>query len=60
MRVALYRKYFGVSEEWLRSHGAAEAEEAQETLDWVEQMARRLVAMRLANLHETTTHEEER
>ena len=28
MRVALYRKYFGVSEEWLRSHGAAEAEEA--------------------------------
>ena len=60
MRVALYRKYFGVSEEWLRSHGAAEAEEAQETLDWVEQMARRLVAMRLANLHETTTHKEER
>jgi hypothetical protein len=60
MRVALYRKYFGVSEEWLRSHGAAEAEEAQETLDWVEQMARRLAAMRLANLHETTAHEEER
>ena len=59
MRVALYRKYFGVSEEWLRSHGAAEAEEAQETLDWVEQMARRLAAMRLANLHETTAHDEQ-
>ena len=60
LRDALYRKYLGISEEWLRSHGASEAEEAQETLDWVEQMARRLVAMRLANLHETTTHEEER
>ena len=60
LRDALYRKYFGVSEEWLRSHGAAEAEEAQETLDWGEQMARRLVAMRLANLHETTTDEERR
>ena len=59
MRVALYRKYFGVSEEWLRSHGAAEAEEAQETLDRVEQIARRLVAMRLANSHETTPHEEQ-
>jgi hypothetical protein len=42
------------------SHGAAEAGEAQETFDWVEQMARRLVAMRLANLHETTKHEEQR
>ena len=60
LRDALYRKYFGVSEDWLRSHGAAEADEAQETLDWVEQMARRLVAMTLANLHEPTTHEEER
>jgi hypothetical protein len=60
LRDALYRKYFGVSEEWLRSHGAAEAEEAQETLDWGEQMAPRLVAMRLANLHETTTNEEQR
>ncbi len=60
LRDALHRKYFRVSEEWLRSHGPAEAEEAQETLDWGEQMARRLVAMRLANLHETTTHEEER
>ncbi len=58
LRDALYRKYFGVSEEWLRSHGAAEAKEAQETLDWGEQMARRLVAMRLAN--ETTAHEEQR
>ena len=29
LRDALYRKYFGVSEDWLRSHGAAEAEEAQ-------------------------------
>jgi len=56
-RDAPYRKYFGVSEEWLRSHGAAEP---QETHDWVEQMARRLVAMTLANLHETTTREEER
>ena len=27
LRDALYRKYFGVSEEWLRSHGATEAEE---------------------------------
>jgi hypothetical protein len=60
LRDALYRKYFGVSEEWLRSHGAAEAEEAKATLDWGEQMARRLVAMRLANLHETTTDEERR
>lgn len=58
LREALYRKYFGVSQEWLRSHGAAEAEEAQATLDWGEQMARRLVAMRLAN--ETTAHEEQR
>ena len=58
LRDALYRKYFGVSQEWLRSHGAAEAEEAQATLDWGEQMARRLVAMRLAN--ETTAHEEQR
>ena len=40
LRDALYRKYFGVSEEWLRSHGPAEAEETQETLDWGEQMAR--------------------
>jgi hypothetical protein len=60
LRDALYRKYLGVSEEWLRSHDASEAEEAQETLDWVEQMARRLVAMRLTNLHETTAHEEQR
>jgi hypothetical protein len=60
LRDALYRKYFRVSGEWLRSHGPAEAEEAQETLDWGEQMARRLVAMRLANLHETTTDEEQR
>ena len=60
LRDALYRKYLGASEEWLRSHGAAEAGEAQETFDWVEQMARRLVAMRLANLHETTKHEEQR
>jgi hypothetical protein len=35
-------------------------EEAQEMLDSGEQMARRLVAMRLANLHETTTDEEQR
>jgi hypothetical protein len=49
LRDALYRKYFGVSEEWLRSHGPAEAEEAKATLDSGEQMARRLVAMRLAN-----------
>ncbi|MGA7866875.1 MAG: hypothetical protein WA709_03990 [Stellaceae bacterium] len=40
LRDALYRKYFGVSEEWLRSHGAAEAEEAQETLDWVNKWRR--------------------
>jgi len=39
---ALYRKYLGISEEWLRSHGASEAEEAQETLDSVEQIARRV------------------
>ena len=56
---ALYRKYLGISQEWLRSHGASEAEEAQETLDSVEQMARRLVAMRLTNLHETTAQEEQ-
>ena len=49
----------GASEEWLRSHGASEAEEAQEMLDWVEQMARHLVAMRLVNSHDTTTHEEQ-
>jgi hypothetical protein len=42
------------------SHGASEAEELQETHDSVEQMARHLVAMRLANLHETTAHEEQR
>jgi fatty acid/phospholipid biosynthesis enzyme len=59
LRDALYRKYLGVSEGWLRSHGAAEAEEAQETLGQVEEMARRLVAMRLANSHDTTTHEEQ-
>src|ERR1700732_213885 len=47
LRDALYRKYLGISEEWLRSHGASEVEEAQETLDSVEQIARRLVAMRL-------------
>ena len=29
LRDALYRKYFGVSEEWLRSHGPAEAEEVK-------------------------------
>jgi alpha/beta superfamily hydrolase len=50
LRDALYRKYFGVSEEWFRSHGAGEAEEAQETLDWVGQMACRLAEMRLAQL----------
>jgi hypothetical protein len=60
LRDALHRKYLGVSEEWLRSHGASEAEELQETHDSVEQMARHLVAMRLANLHETTAHEEQR
>ena len=59
LRDALYRKYLEISQEWLRSHGASEAEEAQETLDSVEQMARRLVAMRLTNLHETTAHEEQ-
>jgi len=58
LRDALYRKYFGVSEEWLRSHGSAEAEEAKATLDWGEQIARRLVAMRLAN--ETLAQEEQR
>jgi hypothetical protein len=52
-------KYLNVSEEWLRSHGASEAEEAQETLDWVEQIARRLVGMGPANLHVTTSHEEQ-
>ena len=60
LRDALYRKYLGISEEWLRSHGASEAEEAQETLDSVEQIARRLSGIRLANLHETTAHEEQR
>jgi len=48
-----------ISQERLRSHAHREAEEAQETLDSVEQMARRLVAMRLANLHETTAHDEQ-
>ena len=60
LRGALYRKYLGISEEWLRSHGASEAEEAQETLDSVEQIARRLVAMRLTNVRETTAHKEQR
>jgi hypothetical protein len=60
LRDALYRKYLGISEEWLRSHGASEAEEAQETLDSVEQIARRLVAMRLTNVRETTAHKEQR
>ena len=50
LRDALYRKYLGVSEERLRSHGASEAEEAQETLDWVEQMTRRLVAIKAHQL----------
>jgi hypothetical protein len=59
LRDTLYRKYFGVSEQWLRSHGTAEAEEAQETLNEVEQIARRLAAVRLANLHWTTAHEEQ-
>ena len=59
LRDALYRKYLGISQEWLRSHGASEAAEAQETLDSVEQMARRLVAMRLTDLHETTAHVEQ-
>jgi hypothetical protein len=59
-RDALCRKQLGVSEEWLQSHCASEAEEAQETLGSIEQMARRLMAMRLANLHETTGHEEQR
>jgi GAF domain-containing protein len=60
LRDALYRKYLGISEEWLRSHGALEAEDAQETLDSVEQIARRLVAMRLTHLRETTAHKERR
>ena len=65
LRDALYRKYLGISEEgiseeWLRSHGASEAEEAQETLDSVEQIARRLVAMRLTKARETTAHNEQR
>jgi hypothetical protein len=38
----------------------SKAEKAQSVLDWVEQMARRLVAMRLANLLETTEREEQR
>jgi len=59
-RDALYRKYSGISQEWLRSHGASEAEEAQETLDSVEQMARRRVAMRLTKVRETTAHQEQR
>ena len=60
LRDALYRKYLEISQEWLRSHGASEAEEAQETLDSVEQIARRLVAMRLTNVRETTAHKEQR
>ena len=63
LRDALYRKYLGISEEWLRSHGASEAEEAeeaQETLDSVEQIARRLVAMRFTSVRETTAHKEQR
>ena len=60
LRDALYRKYLGISEEWLLSHGASEAKEAQEALDSVEQIARRLVAMRLTNLRETTAHREQR
>jgi hypothetical protein len=43
----------------IRPHGAGEAEEAQETLNWVAQMTCRVVGTRLANLHETTTHEEQ-
>ena len=34
-------------------------EEAQEMLNWIEQ-TRRLSGIRLANLHETTAHEEQR
>ena len=60
LRNALYREYLGISEEWLRSHGASEAEEAQETLDSVEQIARRLVATRVTNARETTAHKEQR
>jgi hypothetical protein len=59
LRDAPHRKYLGASEEWLRSRAASKAEAAQETLDWVEQMARRLTAMRLANSHGTTIHEHE-
>src|SRR5580700_5255341 len=55
LRDALYRKYLGISQEWLQSHSASEAEKAQETLDSVEQM-RRLVAMRLTYVRETTAH----
>jgi hypothetical protein len=60
LRDALYRKYLGASEELLRSHGASVAEATQETLDWVAQLARRPVAVRLANLQETTTQKEQR
>jgi hypothetical protein len=35
-------------------------EEAQEMLNWIEQMARFLFAIRLVSLHETTAHEEQR
>jgi hypothetical protein len=60
LRDGFYRKYLGASEDWLRSHGASEAEASQETLDWVEQITRRLVAMRLAKSLDTTAQEEQR
>jgi hypothetical protein len=56
---AILKDTSAVSEQWRRLHGAAEAEEAQKTLDWVEQIARRLVGMGPANLHGTTSHEEQ-
>jgi hypothetical protein len=59
LRDALYRKYLAASEERLRSRAASKAEAAQETLDWIEHMARRLVAMRLVSSHDTITHEEQ-
>jgi hypothetical protein len=43
-----------------RDEPLARPEEAQEMLNWIKQMTRRLVGIRLATLHETTAHEEQR
>jgi hypothetical protein len=60
LRDALYRKYLGISQEWLPVTWCIGSGGSVRTLDSVEQMARRLVAMRLTYMRETTAHKEQR